>query len=792
MVLPGPSVITNPTPHAAGVIVRNPRCQIWVDGILLPIYLDVTMTRGLDTAMATAEISVPHPLPDYVKYWSKIQIVAGTGAADPENGVKGMTTRFTGFVTSFSYQLWPPARVIHCQDVLVIASQTYTPEEMDLHGLTDQQAVQQVLSGCGYNENTWQGVTDDSGTGTILADIEEAQLFWELGETALAAIQKIDEVSLGWRTYATAGGAIVRTLVDTNPNKATPMWSFGEGVDILDGSLETETIDPAQEITVEGFDGTATSSTNPADDPFNWMNNSYWIRFLFLQTVARGSGTINPQDIAAYILSQVSKRILKVTFTTHLDLLFQAQEVVGITSEKLEIDQQFWVQSVQLHCAADGSFSQTISGISELQQTNRHIITPPVDPPPGGLIVPGGDIPVHIPPSPADPGPADFIVDFTIVAVDRELAGDPTDTGDTGSTHYIVNCEDTTTNAQVLEFTRAWDAAGPGVTVTHVEGPFATTFSTAFTDLAGATITLTLTDGFSNSAFATRSVDTVTTPVRSRKLYALTPSTYEAYNGTAWVTQPPVLPSKVQSLGGGPIWGADHYVVTSADDLATAPTEVAALSPGEDVTAIWLHEVNPNLIAIGGANGSVAISIDMGVTWTQKTPLAGEVKGIIISIFREAELHVVTPDGWYTSDDQGESWRLVRAGDFLYLELSHTRNIIVDTTGVLQVAETGAAFTGNSSPIKAATAGIRQDKFCAIAADGTTWINDPEGSLTLVAGEPIPAGDVLPGGLYRDGQVIDMVFFAAGDGGIFKSIDFLATPEGYLRLRNPDSGLLTP
>lgn len=789
VVLPGPSTIENPTPHAAGISVRRPRCEVWVDGRPLPIYLEVTVTRGLDQAMATADISVPHPLPDYVKYWSKIQIVAGVTPFDASIPQQGAVVRFTGFVTSFSYQLWPPARVIHCQDVLVIASQTYTPEDMDLHGLTDQQAVQQVLSGCGYNESTWIGVTDDSGTGTILADIEEAQLFWELGETALAAIQKIDAVSLGWRTYATVGGAIVRTLINTNPNKVTGLWSFGEGVDILDGSIETEVIDPAQEITVDGFDGSVTTTTDPNDDPFNWMNNSYWIRFKFLQTQARGSGTIDPQLIAQYILSQVSRRIVKVTFSTHLDILFQGQEVVGVQSEKLEVDQKFWVQSVQLHVEASGALTQTISGASLIQPQNRHILTPPIETPVG--VLPGADIPVNTLPAPTAPTVLDFIPDFTIIAIDKELAGDPTDLADHGSAMYIVNCEDTTTNVQLLEFNRGWDAAGPGVTITHEGvGPFATHFSTGFSDLTGATITLTLTDAYSNSTTVTKSVDSFTSPVRSRKLYALTPTTYEAYNGTAWVSQPPVLPSKVQSLGGGPIWGADHYVVTSTDDLATAPTEVAALAPGEDVTAIWLHEVNSNLIAIGGADGSVAISSDYGATWSARTPLDGEVHGIIISIFRETELHVVTPSGWYTSNDQGGTWELVRAGDFLYLELSHTRNIVVTNGGELQVAETGDAFTGNSSPIKAATAHIRKDMFYAIAEDGTTWIQEAEGSLAMVAGEPIPDGDVLPGGAYRDGQVVDMVFFAAQDGGIFKTIDGFESAEGYLRLRA--SGLLTP
>jgi hypothetical protein len=563
-------------------------------------------------------------------------------------------------------------------------------------------------------------------------------------------------------------------------------------VDILDGSLDTEVIDPSQEITLDGFDGSVTATLDPAVDPFNWMKNTYWIRFLALQTTARAAGVIDPELVAQYILSQVGKRILKVTFSTHLDIMFQGQEVVKVTSEKLEIDQKFWVQSLQGHCSSAGDFTQSITGVSTLQPKNRHLIVPPVVPPTTDPpVLPGTDFPGTDVVTPTDTSVADFIPDFEVTAIDQELTGDPTNSTDRGSSHYIVQCTNTSTNRQSNTFNKAWAAAGPGVTITsQVGSPLGDTFSTAFSSLVGATITLTLTDGDGHSVNLTKPVDSISNPVRSRKLYAMQPDSYEAYDGNQWRSQPVVSPSKVQALGGGPYWGADNYFVISTDDLATAPTEAAVLPGGEDITAIWPHESNNLLIAIGGSNGSVYITSDGGTSWAPKTSLGEEVHGIIISIFRESELHVVTPSGWFTSDDQGTTWRSVRGGDFLYLELSHTRNIVVTNGGELQVAESGAVFTGNTSPIKAATAHIRQDKFYAIAEDGTTWVQDDEGSLTLVAGTPIPDGDVLPGGAYRDGQVVDMVFFAAQDGGIFKTIDGFRTAEGYLRLRA--AGRLTP
>jgi hypothetical protein len=779
-VVPGPTVIVNPTP-ASGLTVRRPRVEVWIAGYRLPFVLELTTTRGLDQPMATAEITYPHPLPDFVKFWAEVKILA-----TDDDGV--MQQRFFGYVTAMDQSLWPGAKTIRCQDILAIAANTFTREPLDLHTYTDPQAIQAILAGCSYNIGVYgYTITSLTGTGTVLADVEEAVLAWDIGVTGLEAIAGIDEISLGWRTYGTASGLIARTQIVTNPNFRTEAYTFAEGVDILDGSASVEIVDPKNEITVTGFDGSVTATLDESDDPFGWWHNSYWIRFLALQTQARHLGILNPQDVAEYILSQVAFHLIKVTFTTHRAVLFNAQEVIHVTSERLEVDQNFYVQSVQFTAGADGSISQTITGVSRMEPTNRHLVVPPVDTSAPTASPVGTDAPVAPPGTTVPPGVTDLLASFTIVGIDHETAAPAELPDDTGTDYYIVAAQDTTTSISGTIVSQAWTAAGPGVRITSGSGP---TFTTAFTDLTDATITLTVTDSNGSEASVTLPANPGNQAIRSRKLYALTDSTYEAYNGDAWVTKPPVVPSKVQCVGGGPVWGADHYVVISTDDLATAPTETAVLPPGEDVTAIWLHEANNNLIAVGGAAGSVAVTTDGGATWALKTSLGEAVNGIIISIFHEQEFHVVTPSGWLTSTNGGESWDLVRAGNFLYLELSHSRNIIVDSDGVLQKAEDGTPFTGNTNPIQAATAHIREDRFAAIALDGSTWVVDTPGSYTLVAAEPIPSGAVLPGACYRDGNIVNMLFYAAGTGGIFKSFDFLQTANGYLRLRA--DGRITP
>jgi hypothetical protein len=785
MVVSGPSVIVNPA-AASGLTVRRPRVQVFIDGEPLPFVLELTITRGLDQDLATAEITYPHPLPDFVRQWSEVRILAGAGTHYLE--------RFVGYVVGVDMSLWPGAKLIRCQDVLAIAANRFSPEEVDLHDMTDQFAVREVLFGCGYRETLFSGIvgtTPGSGTGVLLADVQEAQLWWELGSSGLEAIQQIDSISLGWRTYATAGGVIVRTLIDTDPNKVATVYDFGEGVDIIDGSATMEILDPRNEITVTGFDGSVTVTLDPDDDPFHFSRNAYWIRFMALRTQAISSGVINPQDVALYILSQIGKPLISVTFSTHLDIPFVGQEVIGLTSERLEVDQNFWVQSVQLSITPDGQFTQTITGISALQPQNRHMVVPPVDVGDVPSVDPGDDIPGPEL-GPASPvADADILVDFSIVGIDKEVAAPPDLPDDLGSAYFIVTCSDTSASRTGTIATRAWTAAGTGVRITSGDQP---TFTTAFTDLADATITLEVTDSNGSSGSVTRNVLDAEAPVRARALYACTDTAYYASDGEVWRSFAPTGHGAVTVVGGGPYWGTDQgWFAYTTDYLATAPTETDVTD--DAITAIWVHETQEGHVTIGTDDGALYVTTNHGATWAGAVGPDGIGEGlaihfVIVSIFNVNEWHVVTPTGWHRSQDAGATWTLIRAGDFVYLELSHSRNIIVTAGGALQKAENGQAFTGITGTVVAATAHIRADRFYALTSDGNTWVQDTDGSFAMVAGAPIPVGAPYVAGTYRDGLMVDLIFFAAQTGGLFKSLDGFTTANGYLRLLT--EGRLTP
>lgn len=784
---PAPAVIPRPTPHPPGTLARRPRHLVYINGHRMRFPISISITRGLDQEVATCDLTFAYPLPSFLPTWSRVAVLLGVWDPDVPAPWRELIVRFAGYFVGESAGLWPGTRTMHCADPLVIAKYTYTPEPMDNSGETDDSAIRRVLGppeasnvgGCGIGVNA-QNIR---GLGESLGDVSEAHLYWEIDQTALEYIQSIDAISLGYRTYGAASGILLRRLIDINPNTVGQVWWFNEGVDILDGSMEKEILDPKNEITVTGFGDT--SHAGPDDeDPFYWRLNTYWIRYLQLKAAISG-GMVNPTTVAEWIQSQINRPLIKVTFSTHLPIPFQTQEVIGLTSPILECNQKFWVQSVNVTLDPTGQFTQTLTCISELGPYQRRTIMPPVEPPPN--VVPGAPVQQYVSRPTITASASDLQVDFTIEALDREFASPAIDSTNRGQPIFGVLASDQSTSRQGRIVSRVWAAAGPGVVLTEGGDD---TFTTYFTDITSVTtITLTVTDNNGSTASVTRPVNSFGTPVLARKLYSVTPGSYEAYDGNEWRTQAPVASDHAQVVGGGPYWGAGAYVATSEDDLATPAVEVQAIASGSDISAIWVHEEDENYVAVGAEDGSMAYTTDGAATWTAVAGPGGTVQFVIVSIFNKAQWHVVTAAGWFKSENSGQGWELVRAGSFVYLELSHTRNIVVTTDGVLQKAEDGTPFTGNTAPIVAATAHIRKDIFYAIADDGTTWYCG-DGDFTLVPGEPIPAGTPYHAGTYRDGLMVDLVYFAAQDGGLFKTMDGFRTADGYLRLRSV--GMLTP
>lgn len=755
-----PELITPPT-----VSVRHPRLAVFVDGNPLFNVLDCTVTRGLDQELSTCQFSVPSGLPAFVRKFSQITVfMAAHDAAGTEES-------FVGYLVDWQAGLWPGTMTLLCEDPLTLAKGWYNDGEdgIDQHGRTDVQAVRQVLERVGFASDQ----LDLDGVGKKLGKIDEANLYWEQQQSALSRIQDIDSVSLGYKTYALSSGRIVRRLITTIPTEQY-VWEFTEGIDVLDGSMSSEKIDPANLITVQG-DGVKSQQTT-SDDPRQWRKSPYFKKLKLLKVQATNDDYLSAEEVAAWLLGRLGKWILKVDFSTHLDIPFQTGESVRVVSDHMDgLNNTLWVQSYSRTIDASGVFTASFTAVSELNAFNRGSQTPLVT---TAIPLPGTPLPLPPITPPIPPSSADIIVDFAIAPVLGEIVL----IADVPTVRLDIGCSDTSTSRQGTITTRAWTATGGSAAPASGAGKY---FTFAVADLASASVTLTVTDSNGSTKALTRPLAGLASSVRYRKLYAASGNEARAFDGATWRTYTPSTAATIAAVANGPLWAAGTLVVRSTDDLQTAGLESEPFGVGEDVTALWTElDVAASKVAAGSALGRVALSTDGAATWTAYPgPTSDPVLRIIISRFVSGQLHLINASGYWVSDSFGRSWRLIRAGSFVDLRLGQFKNIVLTAAGAMERAEDGTPFTfpGTPAPIVAATVHIRDDRYYAMASDGATYGSAAAGSYAMELREPIPEGLPVIRGLERDGVLVDLLYFCAGSGGLFKTVSGFKA-DGYFKL----------
>jgi hypothetical protein len=746
---------------------RTPVRRVVVAGTPLIKVLSSRVTRGWDQELATAEVLIPYPLPSHVRHRSLIQVYMGASVATNY-------LRFSGYVTGIDLTIWPGRILLRCEDMLALAKYYRPSASVSLEGLTDQAAVTEILEEVGLP--VISGLI--GGTGKTLGDDDEANpaLLWEPTTTALAKIQEIDQISVYdtddgyqgiYRTFADPGGNIRRIPLHPLPAD-TPAHTFTEGIDIEQGGVGIEAVEPSRVAVAAGAGGLSVTMTGT--NPWATLSNPAFGLYPLVGTVDGGGTVHDLTGMASYLLQQMIANLLRIDITIRRDDLIGAYETERVIAPHGYVDILALVQSVTTEMNEGGGFTQQLSLVSYRELNIAEDIG--TDDPFSGEEIPIGDPPIL-------PEPLDALqISFLIVSIDKELAAPPDLPLDLGSTYYIVTAEDTSTSQVGTIDVQTWAASADARVLTG-EGP---TFTTGWPDtLEGREITLTVTDSAGNTGSLTLPVDTGAVPVRSRALFACSDTEMYANDGDQWRKRAPIS-GGVQCVANGPMWGCGRFIAISEDYLASEQTEVAVFGT-EDVKTIWISESNSLFAAAGGADGGVAVTRDRGVTWEAKTSPGSAVNHIIVSIHDTSEIHVVTPGGWRKSQDEGATWQTVRAGNFTYLELSHSRNIVVTSAGALQKAEDGTAFTGITGTVVAATAHIREDRFYALTSDGNTWVQDTDGSFAMIAGAPLPAsGTPAPAGTYRDGLMVDLVYFAANAAGVFKTLDGFTTQNGYLRI----------
>jgi hypothetical protein len=737
---------------------RKPPLRCWVDGQQLGRVISARVARSLDQEFATGEAILAWPPPNWLQQFQWVVLSMGGTPATAYD-------RLAGYVLGFTYELWPTAVTLHLGDPLSLCARFSPSALIDLTGMDDAQIVRAVLNEVGFPPAL---IGTIAGTGKI---ISETTLTWPLEESAMDLIKELDGMSEGFRTFAGLDGVIHRQWFDTLPSSSSA-FDLTESVDILSGSVEYQLVEPKNQVTVIGADIVEAVATGPFVSAFR-TTPAAPVNYPLVQYQDADAAHINATDIASWLLGQLNRNIVRTSLSTFRDDRFGMGSTVWVDSDHVVMSGFHWLQGVTSEMTEQGAFTQQLELISELSRDTNALTPGTVDPTGVGMpeivAVPPT---VTTVPSGISPGPT---AGMTIAAIDQEKVV----IGGVETTIYSLTAIDASTPLDAPITAWAWTAAGPGVSIASGSEQ---TFSTSFTNLTGASITLTVTDANAATGTITRSLDGgAGIPIKKRKLYAATSTDWAVFDGDTWRTDTPG--GTMAAVAHGPAAAAGPDVLRTTDDLATPALHTSPFG-ANNTTATWMEEDNsPGFVAAAADDGRIALSEDGGATWTLRAGVGSSVRRVIRSRFSPDQVWAITAAGVYQSTDAGATFNLLRAGDFVDLLLSHSRNVVLTAAGGMERAESpGDPFVFPGSPtIVSMAPGIRSDVFFAFASDGTTYVSD-DGAFTMTARASVPAGAPQIRGADADGDLVDLIYVAT-DANLYKSIDALRSSAGYLTLR---------
>lgn len=767
-------------------ITRKPYHSITIDGRELQLDHGPQVTRGLDMLISECVVRVPYNAGTIIKADSQVQVFGGLSASLAR-------TRFVGFAEGFDDKLWPGELALSCKGALFLTerSRGADPGGSNLANQTRADVILYVMARSNVPVSLYGSLADDGVSIGSTAGADDTRFRWMPGESGLSVIQRYDEASVqddgsAYRVAEDSAGRIYSRKYSVIP-PSTAAYSFYETADdMLESShVVSEDKQAVSRSEVKGFGDISFAVSVPYPGGTDSFQSS------LIESVS-GVG-ITAQRIANGRLASGKYRFLTAQIDTHRDDPIGPGDVIYVESDRMRVNQTFYVRNVVDGWDENNVFTKKITAVSELGlgSKNRLSAGQPFSTP---IIVPTQPPITALPPlSPLLPT---AVINVLQIVKERVIrAGAPT-------TIYEVSCEDASTSPASTIASRAWTASGTGAYPTSGTDRY---FTVKFDGLSG-TIGLTVDDGAGNTS-APATLDISSFPeasVKCRDLFSIledgaSQGILEAFDGhdTTWRVYATGATATTLAVANGPCWAVNDTVYRSTDYLRTTPGS-SQPAAGTNVVKLWIEpDVSINMVAAALADGRVALSSDAGATWTVKAgPDSNPATWIILSRYAAGEIDLFSSSGFWQSPDNGSTWGLIQAGDFTFADLNPFRN-----WGAAQVAGVGkwvqaeglTAITGTGSDdIRAVTSHIRLDRGYALAADGSTWYLATDAASAATAGADIPAGwsGTVQDDVYRDGGLVDIILFPFGAGGLGKTTDGFRTTSGYeqLRKRSIDGG----
>lgn len=722
--------------------------QVKLNGQRATRVTGVTVSMGLSQMNAAATISGLDR--DGAQEGQDVEIYAGY------NDVPEII--FRGEIGGLNWDYWPLNLPIEVRDLLARLRLNWGGDDREYTGQTDAEIKRNLMEAMAIPSNRANIEASDLPTlGTAQAVVARN------GQPFLSLVQRLDKLG-GMATFTDRAGNILCRRVAGNIGTGS-IFSYVEGENIIAIRRERTVEGIVNQCTVTGINilglqiGGAGVAEARADNPFI-PNPPGYIGDPIDDDLIEDN--VTALQVARRRVADGNRRPERFTVTVIFNPFLVPAAVVTIEAPSEEADGRYLIDSVR----------HEISG----NQARTTFTTR------GGALV---NSEINIPPQ---------------AVFDLKLIQEAEDTGSGVESRIIVIADGTASyDPDGTTLTYAWTLAVDAGSVS----PSSPTTAIARAVISGAATMLTVTLVVTDADGATGTFGPVEYPLAASGL--LIEPLYLAWDDglisasidgqQTWndydIAGAAATCLAVFAAADLEIWGADNgHIYISNDNLKTTPVDTGA--PGGesvDITAVWLHEIDPTRAwyadSVGGVYQGVVDAAAPDVDWTfVGTIPASPVYRIRESVGALGELRATAGSGYYISQNGGASWALLSSfsGSAFEMAAGFGENWASgrNSTTVVVAEDGSAPTTPGGVDTLAMTFGWREQ--AAYGADDADPANlySTDSTFAAFTDTTVNAGDACNQMIRSGGE--DGIIYLACDTGPQKWIPGVATPW-YLRQR---------